>query len=106
MTSAADQRLLSAIVIGGTHSGVGKTTVTLGVIAALRRRGLEVQPFKVGPDFIDPLHHTHACGRRSLNLAAWMLTPELTRGRFARATPYAHPPLIEPVLGLYVHSTA
>ncbi len=91
----------NAILIAGTCSGCGKTTVTLGVMAALVRRGLVVQPFKCGPDFIDPTLHEAVTGRVSRNLDVRMCGHEFVRGSFARHVPADGIAVIEGVMGLF-----
>lgn len=90
-----------ALVIAGTHSGVGKTMITLGVLRALRRRGVDIGAAKSGPDYLDPMYHRAACGRDGtcINLDAWAMTPDTLRGR-AYALSGTHT-LIEGAMGLY-----
>lgn len=89
------------LIIAGTHSGVGKTTVTLAILAALAARGRLVQPFKVGPDFIDPGHHGAATGRPSRNLDGWMLGEAVNRDIFTRAAADADISIVEGMMGLF-----
>ncbi|WP_298440213.1 cobyrinate a,c-diamide synthase [Geobacter sp.] len=92
---------MKSIVIAAPHSGSGKTTVTIGIMECLRRRGLVVTPFKVGPDFIDPGYHRLVCGRPSVNLDGWMCNPDFVRETFARHTRGADIAVIEGVMGLF-----
>lgn len=89
------------LTIAGTNSGVGKTTVTLGLMAVFCRRHMKVQGFKVGPDYIDPTYHTVVTGRPSRNLDTWMMAPEIVREVFDRGSEGADISVIEGVMGMY-----
>jgi cobyrinic acid a,c-diamide synthase len=89
------------LVVAGTQSGVGKTTLTLGLLAAWQRQGLSVAPFKVGPDFIDPGHHTRAAGRPCRNLDGWMLSLEANLEVFSRVACESDLAVVEGVMGLF-----
>jgi cobyrinic acid a,c-diamide synthase len=91
--------VIPALVIAGTQSGVGKTSVALGLCRALARRGVRVQPAKVGPDYLDPTHLARAAGRPCWNLDPWMMGEAYVRGLAAAAD--ADLLLIEGVMGLY-----
>jgi len=92
---------MKTIIIAAPQSGSGKTTVTLGIMETMRRRGLSVAPFKVGPDFIDPGYHRLVTGRPSLNLDGWMLSEETVRSIFDRHSFGADIAVIEGVMGLF-----
>jgi len=93
--------MTKGILIAGTHSGVGKTTVSMGIMAALKHRQLRVQPYKVGPDYIDPSHHTAICGRSSRNLDTYMMGTEGVRQTVARTSADADIAVVEGVMGLF-----
>lgn len=92
---------MKSIIIAGTNSGVGKTTITIGLIALLKKKGLKVQPFKVGPDFIDAGYHTMIAGRPSRNLDAWMMPEDYVKKSFYKNSKDADFAVIEGVMGLF-----
>jgi len=88
------------ILIGGERSGTGKSTVTLGILLALHEAGLNPQPYKTGPDFLDPMHHDMLLSRRCRNLDTWMF-PDAIPELFRRSSHGAGISVIEGVMGLF-----
>ncbi len=99
MTNTASD--FSAFCVAGTGSGDGKTTVTLGLLRALATRGVRVQPFKCGPDYIDPTFHNIATGQLSRNLDGWMMGTEQVEKSFAAASAGKSCAVVEGVMGLF-----
>src|SRR5215210_2032592 len=97
----AHQQSSPAFLVSGTHSGVGKTTISLLLMAALRDRGYGVQPFKVGPDFIDTAYHRLAAGQTSINLDQWMMGLGNIRKSFAAGAAGADVSIVEGMGALF-----
>ncbi len=92
---------LPGLVIGAPRSGGGKTTVTLGLLRALTHRGFNVQPFKCGPDYIDPAFHSHAAKRTSINLDSWAMRQQTVQEMIARNADGANFAIAEGLMGLF-----
>ncbi len=90
-----------AILIAGTHSGVGKTTITLALLAWLKKRALTIQSFKVGPDYIDPMFHRQITGRPCRNLDPFLTSESYVAQCFWRHSQGSDGVVIEGVMGLF-----
>ena len=101
MTKGENNMSNRRLVIAGTGSGVGKTTLTIGLMAALRQAGYRVQGFKCGPDYIDPTYHTAVTERTSRNIDSWMLEHDMVREIVARASEDADISIMEGVMGFF-----
>ncbi len=89
------------LMIAAPRSGAGKTTVTLGLLRAIKRRGLNVQPFKAGPDYIDPAFHTAASGRTSFNIDSWTMRQSRAASILESGCAGADLVVVEALMGLF-----
>src|SRR5882762_678069 len=89
------------LIVAASRSGSGKTTVTLGLLAALKRRGIAVRAAKAGPDYIDPAFHAAATGAAGRNLDSWAMPPRLLEALVAEAASDAELLVVEGVMGLF-----
>lgn len=89
------------VIIAATQSSSGKTTVVTGILRALKNKGIKVQPYKVGPDYIDPSYHTMAAGRKGHNLDTWLVNESQITDLFVSESKDADIAIIEGVMGLY-----
>src|ERR1700687_1676582 len=94
-------RPIPRLLIAATGSGAGKTTTMIGLISALRARGLTVAAFKCGPDYLDPTYHARVSGGVSHNLDGSLRVREAAAGAFIRAPRHAHIAVIEGMMGLF-----
>ena len=94
-------RSILQFLIAAPTSGSGKTTVSRGLMALFMKKGLKVQPFKCGPDYIDTKYHEAVCGRPSINLDTFMASPEHVGGLYARYSADADVAVVEGMMGMY-----
>ncbi len=92
---------MKGLLVSAPQSGSGKTTVTLGLLRALRNQGLDLAPAKAGPDYIDPAFHEAASGRACVNLDPWAMRPDLISALAARACSGGALLVVEGMMGLY-----
>lgn len=101
MKEIKGEKKFNGIILAGTNSGCGKTTFSIGMMAALKKQGLSVQPFKIGPDYLDPMLHSFVTDRKSINLDSWMLEKKTLQYLFCSHLKSEDFCVIEGVMGLY-----
>jgi cobyrinic acid a,c-diamide synthase len=89
------------LVVAGTHSSVGKSSISLGLMHLLKQKGYSIKPFKVGPDYIDPGHHKRACGKPSYNLDTVMCSKNYVTNLFNDIMAEGDLAIVEGVMGLH-----
>ncbi|MFN3740915.1 MAG: cobyrinate a,c-diamide synthase [Thermodesulfovibrionales bacterium] len=94
-------KISQAFLIAGTHSGSGKTTITIGLLSALKERGLRLQSFKAGPDFIDPGIHGLITGKPGINLDLWLMGEKYVEWVFNKYSSEMDLAVVEGVMGLF-----